>query len=303
MNIHETASFHTRYALLMEQELSPLDRAYASTYQSIAEADLSAPLQDCTSLADKAQKDFANLLALDLPASSAVLEVGPGLGDLTSWLRKHFGRVDLLDVIPHYINRLDQHDSSSVSVGDIQNFRHHDAYNLIVMCDVLEHLLRPADALLSCFTSLSPGGLLYVRVPAHESLIGYAKQLGCPYEVVHLRTYDTDSLNRELLAAGFKLRVSARGLKGGHRVPRFTRLMGSHWWGLHRRRLEASWSNQPSPSTPRRTALQQFAATGARPSGRFAYLGPAFRLISRAYGRPGEVWAVGQKPRALRASR
>lgn len=89
-------------------------------------------------------------------------------------------------------------------------------YNVITMCDVLEHLENPLEALRKCHDALNDGGLLYIQVP---NVVGfkypYNDQLGLPH---HLWQFDPKSLFYLINRAGFEMVDYWTGVQGviGH---------------------------------------------------------------------------------------
>ena len=69
--------------------------------------------------------------------------------------------------------------------------------------------------MLSLNRALSKNGLLYIRCPSNEPLVGYARHVGSPYPYVHLRTYAPTDLRRAVIHSGFEV------LKSGYtpRIP------------------------------------------------------------------------------------
>ena len=74
----------------------------------------------------------------------------------------------------------------------------------IVASDVLEHVLNPADFLQSALEALVPGGRLLVKVPYRENISQYRRSDGCPYPMVHLRTFDRTLLRQALEDTGLR---------------------------------------------------------------------------------------------------
>jgi SAM-dependent methyltransferase len=179
----------------------PLDEEYRRLYARIAQRDVESPIQSTQALAQRAEVDLTRILALR-PGSAnlSLLEVGPGLGHFYAHARKAFGNVTVTDLVPHYLTRIE---GARRVVADVQDLPFDGEFDVIVMCDVLEHVLRPSDALLSAARALRDGGLLYVRSPYREESLQYARLLGCPYPAVHLRTFTKATLRRELVFSGF----------------------------------------------------------------------------------------------------
>jgi SAM-dependent methyltransferase len=80
------------------------------------------------------------------------------------------------------------------------------SFRAVAMCDVLEHLERPADAVDEIHRLLEPGGVFYLTVPDAGSLL--AKAMGRRWWSVlpmHLQYYTRDSMARLLNAHGFRV--------------------------------------------------------------------------------------------------
>ena len=74
------------------------------------------------------------------------------------------------------------------------------SFDLITALDVVEHLEDDGAGLRNLWEALKPGGLLIVSVPAYQFMFSYwDDNLG------HKRRYTLGSLQRELLAANFKI--------------------------------------------------------------------------------------------------
>ena len=91
-------------------------------------------------------------------------------------------------------------------VANVETLPYAEAFDLVVASELLEHVLNLGDALISLHRSLVPGGDLVVRVPLKEDLRQYARQNGCPYPFVHLRSFTREGLVDALSQAGFRAR-------------------------------------------------------------------------------------------------
>jgi SAM-dependent methyltransferase len=82
-----------------------------------------------------------------------------------------------------------------------------DAFDLVTMLDVIEHLPDPMRGLLNAFTTLKPGGSLFVATPNFDSLP--ARTLGREWGLVepehHLFYFTPATLERMVEKAGFKV--------------------------------------------------------------------------------------------------
>jgi 2-polyprenyl-3-methyl-5-hydroxy-6-metoxy-1,4-benzoquinol methylase len=271
-----------------------LAASYKDQYIEIASADLSSSIQPLGELTKKAQKDFSRLGDLN---GLRILEIGPGLGHLALLMQeKGGGHVDVLDLVPNYMLSLprvfkgdkieaDIQDLSSVSIPD-------ETYDLVVMCDVLEHVLRPADALLTVLSLLKPGGRLYLRSPSFEPLVQYSQSLGCPWEAVHLRTYTPYLLGLEVKSCGFL--ISKRPNGSGAPFRQMNYLAASHdWWEQHRRELSIAY-DVSNPSTRLEAASKR--AAGVRKRIVAVVRAARDRVAMGLFSRPGEVWLIARRP-------
>lgn len=227
-------------------------------------------------------KRKATLDAANLPELSGlkILEVGPGGGHLATLMHSRGASVSVLDLVDTYINQLedvaDQRFNADIQSPFAGKYPPEPtSFNLITMCDVLEHVVRPGDALLSAKQLLATSGLLYVRSPSWETLTKYALQNGCETEMAHLRTYTKELLIRELRDSGFQV-ISAGTLRT-HNEPRFT------WSNLFESLLPGEW--------------------GGRLYNRIRYGQPiggvpnfVVKSLQRLLTRPGEVWALAKVP-------
>lgn len=91
------------------------------------------------------------------------------------------------DVTDEYLNEMNF--CARKFLSNVEDLPFENEFDLIVLCDVLEHVLNEGDAILSIRRALKPGGLVYLRCPANEPLVNYARLVGSPYPYVHLRTY------------------------------------------------------------------------------------------------------------------
>lgn len=76
-----------------------------------------------------------------------------------------------------------------------------DRYDFLILFDVLEHLDQPTEFLESALYHLRPGGLLFVNVPALNSMLsGYDEVVG------HLRRYNKSTLRQHADDVGLRVR-------------------------------------------------------------------------------------------------
>jgi hypothetical protein len=86
-------------------------------------------------------------------------------------------------------------------------------------------VLNPADFLQSALEALVPGGRLLVKVPYRENISQYRRSQGCPYPMVHLRTFDRTLLRQAVEDAGLRVeRITYSGFYAGRWHPLLQRL-------------------------------------------------------------------------------
>ncbi len=102
---------------------------------------------------------------------SAVLEIGCGIGTLTSLLVKKAGSLLAVDISPSSIEiakkNLGNHSNISFLVSDMSNFDTSKKFDFIVLPDVLEHIpLEQHAALFKTFKSvLAENGKICIHIP------------------------------------------------------------------------------------------------------------------------------------------
>lgn len=127
------------------------------------------------------------------------LDVGGGHGVLASGLEKKFGwTVDCVELNENALRQgkpiqgrrlfydLTEEDPSMVGV-----------YDVLLLCDVIEHLENPRPFLQSAIRHLKPGGILIVNVPALSTLYSQYDRI-----VGHHRRYTRASLTSEVQGLG-----------------------------------------------------------------------------------------------------
>ena len=124
-------------------------------------------------------------------AGDRVLDVGVGLGRLIGDMADldRFG----IDISLEYL-RLAHAKGIAVAYALIEDMPFRDAsFDAVIATDVLEHVLDLNDSLRHIMRVLKPDGVLVIRVPYREDLGPYlAPEM--PYDFVHIRAFDEDSL-------------------------------------------------------------------------------------------------------------
>ena len=186
---------------------SPAFAAYAENNDRIAEDDLTQSIQPVHYLevqADTLSSYLGNLSGLD------VCELGVGRGLLLDRLIASDARtVTGIDVSLPYLARYVGAAAESggrlrLAVANAELLPYAEAFDFVVASEILEHVLNAGDFLISLHRSLRTDARTLVRVPYKEDLRQYARQNGCEYPFVHLRTFTKGSLESMMSNAGFK---------------------------------------------------------------------------------------------------
>jgi SAM-dependent methyltransferase len=137
-----------------------------------------------------------------------VLEIGCGTGNLTRHLLENAKEVTAIDIDAEYLRFLSR--TVRVPKGHVLHVRNQNfladmkdlaGFDSIVLINVLEHLVDPAEALRRVYEALVPGGRVIVLVPAFNFLFSHFDEL-----IGHHRRYTLKSLANELTAARFGIK-------------------------------------------------------------------------------------------------
>ena len=143
------------------------------------------------------------ILSQILPAlGDRVLEVGCGNGNFTELLAPHCSELTAIDLNSEYIalarQRLKAQPQVKFRVGDITNLAWQSEFDTVVMLDVLEHIPKDLDLLISLYQALARGGRLAIKVPALSWLYG-----SLDLAIAHQRRYNRSNLTQAIAQAGF----------------------------------------------------------------------------------------------------
>jgi glycosyltransferase involved in cell wall biosynthesis len=138
-----------------------------------------------------------------------VLEIGAGIGNITTWLLPR----DLYvasDINPHYLDYLD-----NLSLGkpyfqvdriDLEDPRCFESwagrFDTVVCLNVLEHVRDPLAALRNMHCALAPGGRAVIYVPQGQNRYSSLDEV-----LGHRCRYSREMLDRELRETGFEVEV------------------------------------------------------------------------------------------------
>ncbi len=100
-----------------------------------------------------------------------LLDVGVGTGLLIHLARQAGWDASGVDICAEAAERAQKEFGVPVAVGDFESAGLAGGYDAITMADVLEHSRDPRAFLVRALGMLAPGGVLYVGVPNHRSLV------------------------------------------------------------------------------------------------------------------------------------
>lgn len=180
---------------------NPIIQSYLKNYDKIGVDDISASIQPERYVINIA-KNLAN--KVKLKNSDKIADIGTGRGFLLNFLLAN-GATDItaIDICEEYLNALVKDSRVKCVQANAENLPFKDHFDIVTATDILEHVLNVGSFLYSLNKSLKQGGYAYIRVPFRENLMSYSTHLGCPYEFVHLRTFNKTLLVDCLKQAGF----------------------------------------------------------------------------------------------------
>ena len=137
---------------------------------------------------------------------SRFLEIGPGMGDVSVYLAAVFPEAHgvLMDFSEQCVELLGERVKSQprlqVVNGDLYSLQHESAYDLVVACEVFEHLEDDALAFRKVAELLRPGGYFLFSVPSHQR-----KWQQADIYAGHYRRYERDQLLDRFKRNGFDI--------------------------------------------------------------------------------------------------
>lgn len=137
------------------------------------------------------------------PRPARILDAGCGTGGMVHWLSR-YGAVTGIDLAEAALSRAHSRGLRSLARASVDALPFQsNAFDLVTSFDVLYHLdvTDDLEALAEVARVLRPGGMLLIRVPAHNWLRGR-------HDVsVHTRhRYGRDELQTKLQQSGFRIR-------------------------------------------------------------------------------------------------
>ncbi len=121
------------------------------------------------------------LKEMRLPEHSSCIDVGAGIGNNLPALLKYSDQITAVDVSESALKvlrkrRIKDLDRITIKKMDAQHLGYPSAsFDLVVCTEVLEHCLRPQDALGECIRILKPRGYVILSSPNYFNLAGVIK--------------------------------------------------------------------------------------------------------------------------------
>jgi trans-aconitate 2-methyltransferase len=152
-----------------------------------------------------------NLRAIGLKADSNVLEIGCGIGTVSSLIIKSIpqGKFVGVDISPESIataNKLNPQSNASFIVDDMSNFSHELLFDYIVFPDVLEHI--PVDQHARLFENVAkvskPSTKVLINIPEPNALNWVRKNRPQDLQIIDQSLSMQDLLNNTY-PAGFQV--------------------------------------------------------------------------------------------------
>ncbi|TLS76043.1 class I SAM-dependent methyltransferase [Mariprofundus erugo] len=175
---------------------SEIDR-YIENYQRISSDHLAAmesggdnPFIE-TDLWIRLEKSTSALIEKYAADGDRVLDVGVGLGRVLKPFN-HLRRYGI-DISFDYLKKA-RENGFEVAFSKIEDMPYEDGFfDVVVACDVLEHVIDLHACCVQIIRVLKPGGTLIVRVPYMDDMNAYLDE-SLPYELIHLRSFDVATL-------------------------------------------------------------------------------------------------------------
>jgi len=146
-------------------------------------------------------------LLTNLPVDpKSFLEIGPGMGDISEYLvHRYPGILGLVtDISPSstaiVAKRLESTKNLSVILSDMTSIEGCDRFDLVVACEVFEHIVDDDAAFQTVHRLLRTGGHFLFSAPAFMAKWGPADEYGG-----HVRRYEKDALRQQFAVHGFEI--------------------------------------------------------------------------------------------------
>lgn len=190
-------------------------------------------------------------------APRRILEIGPGLGDLSMYLRSRFpdSQQVLMDISEGGTARLRERvapfSAMSVLTGDFRELGPDQRFDLLVACEVFEHIEDDESAFAAAHRLLTDDGYFLFSVPAHTRKWG-------PSDVYagHFRRYERDALVAQFARHGFTVEHT---LSYGFPLTQMLAPAYKYYYSRLLTRAPLSMTEATKRSGTERTLVQRFA--------------------------------------------
>lgn len=231
--------------------------------------------------------ETADWIAQHVSRSARVLDIGCGNGGLLLALKERgFNSLAGMDPSAACVARLKANglEAFCAGLGDITPTG--NAFDLIILSHVLEHLLDPARALASLRALLATGGRVYVETPDPARYGEFPSVPFYYFDSEHINHFSRASLENLARASGFHAQHAAHkalAVQGGHVYPAVFALLSV-----------AAAAEPIVPDVSTRQAVVAYIARSAE--GRAL---PEKLLLALAQGRPLVLWGAGSQAQRL----
>lgn len=171
-------------------------------------------------------------------SSLQLLEMGPGAGDVLAAARNlGVGFALGIDLSPLNCKSI-RAKGLPVVLGNIENspFRA-GSFDVVVMCQVIEHIRYPRQTLEQILYLLRPGGILHIDTPNPNNVFARATRyrMSSSFGPDHVTLFVEDSLTYLLESVGFEI-IELKGCMNSFN------LASQFLYGLTNLRLKSAWS-------------------------------------------------------------
>lgn len=134
------------------------------------------------------------------------LEIGPGMGDISQYLVHRYPEIrgHVTDISQSSIDivadRLKGEQNLSIVLSDFTAIESHDQFDLIIACEVFEHIADDDAAFSAVHRLLRTGGYFLFSAPAFMAKWGPADEYGG-----HVRRYEKGALRQQFNDHGFEI--------------------------------------------------------------------------------------------------
>ncbi|MGZ8550771.1 MAG: class I SAM-dependent methyltransferase [Chitinophagaceae bacterium] len=145
------------------------------------------------------------------------LEIAPAQGITTALLKDDFKTLHIVDGSQNLLNLIPDYSNVTKFHSMIEDFQAPMKYDFVLMDHILEHVEHPVIALKKVADMMKDDAVFAIGVPNARSIhrlaavkMGYLDSIyqlnERDHELGHYRVYDFDSLEKDILSAGFKVK-------------------------------------------------------------------------------------------------